>query len=108
MPVNYRPISLTSVCCKVMEHIIFRSIMSHLEKNNILNSFQHGFRSGHSCTTQLLTIIEELANSIDSHKQVDVLFLDFAKTFDTVPHQRLLKKLQYYGINDRIHCWISE
>ena len=106
MPVNYRPISLTSVCCKVMEHIIFNSIMSHLEKNNILNSFQHGFRSGHSCTTQLLTIIEELA--IDSHEQIDVLFLDFAKTFDTVPHQRLLKKLQYYGINDRIHCWISE
>ena len=108
MPVNYRPISLTSVCCKVLEHIIFHSIMSHLEKNNILNSFQHGFRSGHSCTTQLLTIIEELANSIDSHEQVDVLFLDFAKTFDTVPHQRLLKKLQYYGINNRIHCWISE
>ena len=86
-----------------MEHIIFHSIMSYLEKNNILNSFQHGFRSGHSCTAQLLTIIEELANSIDSHKQVDVLFLDFAKAFDTVPHQRLLKKLQYYGINDRIH-----
>ena len=82
--------------------------MSHLGKNNILNSFQHGFRSGHSCTTQLLTVIEELANSIDSHKQVDVLFLDFAKAFDTVPHQRLLKKLQYYGIDDKIHCWISE
>ena len=93
MPVNYRPISLTSVCCKVMEHIIYHSIMSHLEKNNIINSFQHGFRSGHSCTTQLLTDIEELANSIhvDIHKQVDVLFLDFPKDFDTVPTNACLR-----------------
>ena len=53
--------------------------MSHLEQNNILNPLQHGFRSGHSCTTQLLTVIEELAKSMDDRKQVDVLFLDFAK-----------------------------
>jgi len=60
-PANYRPISLTSVCCKVMEHIIYHLVMFHLEQNNILNPLQHGFRSGHSCTTQLLTMIEELA-----------------------------------------------
>jgi len=108
VPANYRPISLTSVCCKVMEHIVYHSIMSHLEQNNILNPLQHGFRTGHSCTTQLLTVVEELAKSLDDRKQVDVLFLDFAKAFDTVPHQRLLLKLQSYGIAGRTHQWISQ
>ena len=108
VPANYIPISLTSVCCKVMEHIIYHSVMSHLEQYNVLNPLQHGFRSGHSCTTQLLTMIEELAKSMNDHKQVNVLFLDFAKAFDTVPHQRLLLKLQPYGISGRTHHWISQ
>ena len=108
VPANYRPISLTSVCCKVMEHVIYHSIMSHLEQNNILNPLQHGFRSGHSCITQLLTMIEELAKSLDDRKQVDVLFLDFAKAFDTVPHQRLLLNLQSYGITGRTHHWVTQ
>ena len=108
VPANYRPISLTSVCCKVMEHVIYHSIMSHLEQNNILNPLQHGFRSGHSCITHLLTMIEELAKSLDDRKQVDVLFLDFAKAFDTVPHQRMFLKLQSYDITSRTHHWISQ
>jgi len=93
-----------------MEHIIYHSVMFHLEQNNILNPLQHGFRSEHSCTTytQLLTVIEELAKSLDDRKQVDVLFLDFAKAFDTVPHQSLLLKLQSYGITSRTHHWISQ
>ena len=58
-----------------MEHIIYHSVMSHLEQNNILNPLKHGFRSGHSCTTQLLTVIEELAKSMDDCKQVDFWIL---------------------------------
>ena len=107
IPANYRPISLTSVCCKVMEHIIFHTCMSHLENNNIINSLQHGFRPGYSCTSQLIKIIEYVAKNMGSLKQVDMIFLDFAKAFDTVPHQRLLKKLQYYGINNNTYHWIS-
>ena len=91
-----------------MEHVIYHSIMSHLEQNNILNPLQHGFRSGHSCITQLLTVIEELAKSLDDRKQVDVLFLNFAKAFNTMPHQRLLLKLQSYGITGRTHHWLSQ
>jgi len=86
-----------------MEHVIYHSIMLHLEQNSILNPLQHGFRAGHSCTTQLHTMVEELAKSLDDHKQVDVLFLDFAKAFDIVPHQNLSAKLQYYGITGRTH-----
>ena len=59
-PNNYRPVSLTVALCKVMEHVIYRSIMQHLEHNNILYSKQHGFRRNHSCETQLLLTIEDL------------------------------------------------
>jgi len=104
VPANYRPISLTQVCFKIMEHVI---IMLYLEQNNTLNPLQHGFRVGHSCTTQLLTMVEELAKSLDDCEQVDELFLDFAKAFDTVPHQHLLAKLQCYGITGRTHHRIS-
>ena len=107
VPANYRPISLMSVYCKVMEHIIFHSCMSHLESNDIINSAQHGFRPGYSCTSQLINIVEHLVKDMDSQKQIDMIFLDFSKAFNTVPHQCLLTKLRYYGINNKIYHWIS-
>ena len=106
-PANYRPVSLTSVTCKLMEHVIFRHIMCHLEKYNLLSHFQHGFRSNHSCESQLIITIENLARNIDSGLQTDLLILDFQKAFDTVPHQRLLKKLNHYGIRGSIWKWIQ-
>ena len=84
---NYRPISLTSICSKVLEHIIYHNIMNHLNNNNILIENQHGFRANHSCVTQLLTLTEDISYALDHRKQVDVILLDFAKAFDTVPHQ---------------------
>jgi len=59
-PSNYRPISLISICCKTLEHIIFHSIMEHLNSNNIIIENQHGFRSGHSCQTQLISLVEDI------------------------------------------------
>jgi hypothetical protein len=89
-PSNYRPVSLTSVVCKIMEHIIFSQVVKHLNDNNILVHYQHGFRSGHSCETQLLTTIEDISRTLDMRKQVDMMILDLSKAFDTVPHRRLL------------------
>ena len=66
VPANYRPISLMSVCCKVMEHIIFHFCMSHLESNDTINSAQHGYRPGYVCTSQLINILEHLAKDTDS------------------------------------------
>ena len=106
-PANYRPVSLISVTCKLLEHIVFKHIMDHLEEYNILSSFQHGFRSNHSCESQLLITLEDLARNIDHGLQTDVLILDFQKAFDTVPHQRLIRKLDHYGIRDNILKWIS-
>ena len=72
-PSNYRPISLTASCCKIMEHIIFRSIMDHIQHNDILINNQHGFRQGYSCQTQLISLIHNISCSLDNHYQTDLL-----------------------------------
>ena len=104
---NYRPVSLTSVVCKVLEHIIHRHIMNHCDQHNLLRSHQHGFRQNHSCESQLILSMEDIYRQHDKNKQVDMLILDFTKAFDTVPHQRLLMKLKHYGIDSNLHRWIS-
>ena len=81
--------------------------MSHLEEHNILTNDQHGFRKGHSCETQLLTTIEEIHRHLDKGQQTDTVILDFSKAYDTVPHQRLLMKLQNNGIRDEMNTWIA-
>ena len=103
LPENYRPVSLTCICSKLLERVICRHILDHLELH-ILSTLQHCFRSSRSCETQLLTMLQV---NWDQKTQVDVAILDFAKAFDTVPHDKLLYKLQHYGISSNIHTWIS-
>ena len=105
-PENYRPVSLTSVPCKIFEHIIFHHIMKHLDQHKFLVDYQHGFRRQRSCETQLVVTVEELARSLDNKTQTDMLILDFSKAFDTVAHQRLLLKLEHYGIRGQLLEWI--
>ena len=104
---NYRPVSLTCVCYKVLEHIIVKHMLNHLDSHNILTDKQHGFRSGHSCESQLIITIHDLLTSVDGGRCVDLAILDFSKAFDTVPHHRLMSKLGHYGIKGDIHNWIS-
>nr|XP_054748767.1 uncharacterized protein LOC129254333 [Lytechinus pictus] len=104
---NYRPVSLTSVICKQLEHIICKHLFKHLQENNILSSLNHGFRSGHSTETQLLTTVHDLLLAHDKKVQSDVIILDFAKAFDTVPHSLLLHKPANYGIDGSIHKWLT-
>ena len=87
-PSNYRPISLTSICCKLLEHILYHSIMEHLTNYQILSDKQYGFRPNHSCETQLLNIVEEIQLALDHHLSVDLVFIDFCKAFDTISHHR--------------------
>ena len=103
---NYRPVSLTSVACKLLEHVICKHLLNHLERNKILTNLNHGFRSGYSCETQLLVTLNELLNYNDTKSQTDIVILDFSKAFDTVPHEELLCKLDSYGINGPIHRWL--
>ena len=102
---SYRPISLTSVCCKVLESILKYNIMEHLECNKLFNDSQHGSRSGRSCVANLPTCLEDSTKIIDKSGCVDAICLDFCKAFDKVPHQRLLLKLQMHGIGIQIHNW---
>ena len=105
-PENYRPISLTSAPGKLLERIIRGAIVKHMEENNLFSKVQHGFVSGRSCTTQLLELMEELTEALDSNEDVDIIYLDFCKAFDRVHHERLLKKLWGYGIQGKLHSWI--
>ena len=104
---NYRPVSLTSVSCKLLEHIICKHLLDHLEKNKILTNLNHGFRAGYSCETQLLTTMHDLLRNNDKGLQTDMVILDFSKAFDTVPNRKLLHKLVKYGINGNIHNWLE-
>ncbi|MES9884550.1 MAG: reverse transcriptase family protein [Sedimenticola sp.] len=105
---NYRPISLTSVVCKNMERVIKDRITSHMEANNLFTKHQHGFRKGYSCVTQLLEVCEKWTEELDSKNNVDVIFLDFQKAFDSVPHQRLFKKMEGYGIRGKVLKWVMD
>ena len=106
-PANYRPISLTVICCKLLEHILHSSIMRHLDAHSILTNVQHGFRKARSCETQLLTVVDNIAHNLDNGLQTDVILLDFAKAFDKVSHAHLLHKLKFYGIHGSMLTWIG-
>ena len=97
-PGNYRPVSLTAVCCKIMESIIKENIVAHLERNQLISKTQHGFMRGRSCTTNLVDFLNKLTVAMDSSIPMDVVYLDFAKAFDKVPTRRLLKKLHAHGV----------
>lgn len=104
---NYRPISLTSIPCKILEHIIVSNIMDHWELHNVLVPNQHGFRSQRSCESQLLELMEEISKNIEAGIQTDVIVLDFAKAFDRVNHSLLTKKIESYGISGNLNSWIK-
>ena len=104
---NYRPVSLTSLCCKVQEHIITSSVLNHLDEHQVLTDCQHGFRARRSCETQLLTLAHELVSGLDKQHQYDLIILDFSKAFDRVPHKRLLKKMDHYGVRGSTYKWIQ-
>ena len=104
---NYRPVALTSVVCKIMESCIKDEIVKHFNFHDVIRSSQHGFQRGRSTLTNLLEHLETLTKNVDSGNAVDVLYLDFSKAFDRLPHQRLLKKLEGLGVRGKVLAWIS-
>ena len=106
-PNNYRPVSLTSTVSKIMKTILRDEIVSHLEGNNLISPDQHGFRSGRSYITQLMESIHDWVDSLERKQPVDVVYLDYKKAFDSIPHERLLVKLHAYGIRGNLLQWIK-
>lgn len=105
---NYRPVSLTSQLCKLMEKIIRDKILEHMETADLIRNTQHGFRKHRSCLSNLLMFVEKITSWVAEGNNVDVVYLDFARAFDKVPHRKLLKKLASYGIGGKLLDWISD
>lgn len=107
-PKNYRPVSLTSIPCKLLERIIKDELTKHLEENNLINKSQHGFTKGKSCATNLVEFLEAATKLVDEGLAADVFYLDFSKAFDMVPRERLLLKLEAKGISGKLLEWIRD
>ena len=105
--VNYRPINLTCVCCKVFGHIVASALMPHAQGQNLSYSLQHGSRSKLSCETQLVEFVRDLAENMYTGHQTNVLVMDFSKVFDKVGHRHLLTKFQGYGVTGKMNSWIQ-
>jgi len=103
-PGNYRPVSFTSYLSKILEAIIKDDPTVH----SLINDSQHGFLAKRSCLTNLLEFLEYVTKAVDHGKPVDVIYLDFQKAFDKVPHVRLLNKLEAHGISGNVSQWIAE
>lgn len=106
-PSNYRPISLISTPCKILEHVIYSHLANFLDSNSFFTASQHGFRKSLSCETQLITFTNDLLSILDRGSQVDCVFLDFCKAFDKVSHKLLLFKLSHLHVDPNILSWIE-
>ena len=108
-PLYYRPVSLTSVPCKVMEKLIKNEMIRHLETNDLFTKHQHGFTRNRSCITNLLESMDILTHALDNGFLTVIILLDsYAKAFDTVPHEELILKLKAYGFSGHLLNWLID
>ena len=105
---NHRPVSLTSVVCKIMEKLIRLHIINHMKANKLFSNKQYGFIEGRSTALQLLEVIDKWSEALDEGLDIDCICTDFQKAFDKVPHKRLIKKIEIYGITNPILSWIED
>ena len=103
---NYRPISLLSLVSKALEHVVHNRVLYIVKP--LLHDQQHGFRSGKSCITQLLDVVYNIGKALDCGKEMDMIYLDFSKAFDSVPHDKLIFKLSQFGITGPLLDWFSD
>jgi hypothetical protein len=103
---NYRPVSLLSQVSKVLERLIFRQVSSFIKDS--LYDIQHSFRCNRSCVAQLLNVFHDLGRALDSGNEINLLYLDFAKAFDSVSHSKLLFKLKSFGNSGQLLNWFVD
>ena len=104
---NYRPISVTSVVCKLLEKIVVKHLHNFIIEKNILYKYQSGFQSGDSTTNQLVEIYNTIISNLDKGRDVRFVFCDISKAFDRVWHEGIIFKLRQYGISDQIINWVE-
>ena len=91
-----------------MEHVIASYLRQVWDKNDWLYEGQHGFRPGYSCESQVISVCQDIADSLDNGDNVDAIIVDFSKAFDLVPRGRLLEKISNSGVDTRVAVWIRE
>ena len=103
---NYRPISLTSVVCKLIESIVRDHIMDYFITNHLFSTQQYGFLKGRNTMLQLIKIIDMWTDMLEEGGQIDVIYADLEKAFDKVPRNRLFQELPSYNVNKDVIEWI--
>ena len=104
---NYRPVSLTSVFCRLFETVLHNYVYCHLEHNNLISNVQHGFVRNRSTMTNQLLMLDVLTTNYDQNIQTEMILLDYSKTFDMVPHRKLLAVLTSYKVHHSVVQWIK-
>ena len=104
---NYRPISLTCIVCKLLESVIRNHVMDYFIINHLFSSRQYGFIKGRSTVLQLLNLVNLWTKYLENKGQIDIIYTDFEKAFDKVPHKRLISKLESYRITPQLIVWIK-
>lgn len=102
---NYTPISILSTLAKIFECLVCPLLQNHLK--HFFTDNQHGFIGSRSTSTNLVTFTETLVNAVDKNKQIDAIYTDFSKAFDSVPHEILVSKLRAYGFTGNFLEWIN-
>ena len=105
--VNYRPISLLSNINKIIEKLMFNRLYSFLELHNCIYDLQFGFREKHSTNHALMSMIQQIRDTMDDGNTAVGVFVDFQKAFDTVNHDILIRKLEHYGIRGTPNNWFK-